>query len=230
MRQRLRDGAKIGKVVFVENAEVLGEGSPETTRYLFQYRFKANGEHKIQARLELLDAEGKLIEEVLSNKIRVDIDDNLEAADIMAIADAGRNLLRTREVIASANSVHKGRPAKDAVDANGSSQWVSEANAETPTLTLKISPFAHATCLKLTPASPDAGDKMRWDRPKDIVITINRKKKIRITLPDLIDVKHVIEFKSTRVFLLKIKILSRYRGSGKNHYLGFREVELFKKP
>ena len=116
------------------------------------------------------------------------------------------------------------------MDANGSSQWVSEANAETPTLTLRVSPFARATCLKLTPASPDVGDKMRWDRPKDIVITINRKKKIRMTLPDLIDVKHVVEFKSTRVFLLKIKILSRYRGSGDKHYLGFREVELFKNP
>ncbi|MEZ6194310.1 MAG: prenyltransferase/squalene oxidase repeat-containing protein [Planctomycetota bacterium] len=224
-----KEGARLHAVTYESGGRVLGTVTPETPRHLLTHRFEANGDHAVRAKVTFVDAEGAVLETLASNEVVVAVDNVLTDADRSVIADAGRNLLLQTETTVTASSQEPNYGPERAVDSNGTTDWLCRAGDASPSLEVRLGRALSASCIKLTPATGGAKSH-RYDRPKEIEVVVNGGRKQRMTLPDLVDGRHVIEISRGRVQRFRIRVLSVYPGTDTRRILGFEEVELFKTP
>jgi hypothetical protein len=214
------NGKIVQRIPVNVGTDLLGEAT------FFRCTFENNGTHTIQAKVELDN--GKTL---LSNVLTHVVDDIEEAWQREARRDIGKNLVQTVEMqVEATSSTGGGQDAKWAVDGRHASAWLCGRDDAKPSISLTFLSQVRASQLKVTSASPYAGNERGWARPKDIRIRVNGGKPQSVRLADDVRNKQSIPFPGTvSLRNLQIEIVSVYPGQGNEHRAaGFREIELYR--
>lgn len=234
VRKKLDAGERITALAWdvdgveVRREAIKGDFDIRADASILRHAFEANGAHRIRARLTFATSDGDPTETVTSPVIDITADDVEEDSDREAMADLGKNILDGVELTARSSS-HRGdrTKASAAVDGHHSTSWITDVNDRSPWIDIELSKGVRGKTLKLVGAHKYSNADDEWSRPKDIVVTLNGRKRLNVTMPDDVRRKYSIEIPKLRLRRIRIEIKTRYAGRVEAGRVGFKEVEIY---
>ena len=235
----LVEGLRITRVDYLCDGEVVATipGDPSKgwngERYPTQYEYSGPGTYRMEVAVRFVDPLAQAGEsgetEMVSMPLDVLVRDQFRPEAIEAgFRRDSPNLLREPGVTSSVSShLGKGNELDKVLDGSQGTNWLCAQGDEVPTLTFQFEEPVRANTLVLSDANSSILNMNTYDRPTRIEVNINKQRK-----PKPVDVSGGVlsnwslEFKTTRVRSITIRILERESGKAKPGIAGFSEVEL----
>ncbi len=233
-------GLRIRRVDYLCDGEVIKSIPVDSTvpwkgeRFPTKYEVPGPGTYRMEVLVCFSDplAEGgeNSDAEMMSMPLEVFVRDEFTPTAIEASAKPKpRNFLAGKGVTAECSSKLNDKQGVALLwDGAQGTNWLSAKDDEQPTLTFRFDKPVRANKLVLSNANSSILSTSNYDRATRIEVGINNQRKPKyVEITKGVYDSWVLDFKTTRVRSLEIRILEREPGSAQPGVVGFGEVELY---